>query len=129
MATMLDQTDNYKQNALERLMDEGKRLFNLGIESARRNAEKERAERGETTKMIPAQDADFKSYREAFQVLDDDLHFWCEKCEKPLSGHWALPGWWEFCPWCGRKFVATDEARKAVLESRWEKAQKHEAVE
>lgn len=126
MATIFDQkaNDAAKENALKMLKDDGARLFDLGYNEAKRKAEQEQKARDGTTKMIPAQDKDFESYRE--HVLDDDLHFWCEKCEKPLTGHWAMPEWWNFCPWCGRKFVATEEAWKAALERRWEKAQKQD---
>ena len=121
MATTLDQIERYKQNRRDQLLEAAEGIYNLGIEYARRKAEKELTERGEATRMLPAEDEDFESYRKDYHVTDDDLHFWCEKCKKPLSGHWAIPVFWEYCPWCGRKFVVTDEARKAARESRWER--------
>lgn len=116
----IDQIERDMEIANSDLKNVSGRFYKLGYEKAKLEEKQAQIMRRETTKMIPAQDWEFENYRKSFLILDDDLHFWCEKCEKPLTGHWAMPKWWNFCPWCGRQFVATSEAWDAMHERRWE---------
>ena len=93
-----------KENALKMLRDDGARIFDLGYKEAKLQAEKEQKERGETTTWDEASEGDKRKYKEDFHCTDE-LAYWCRKCQKPLSGHWAKVRWWNFCPWCGRKLI------------------------
>lgn len=107
----------HKIDTLNRIRDESGCLFDIGFNLGRLETLKEEKQKGEVTFWKEASEQSKLAYKSGY-CCTDELFYWCGKCLQPLSGHWAKTQWWEFCPWCGRRFVKEEsEADRREIEN------------